>query len=60
MTFDSFVKRYVGKAVDYDGVSGRAMCRPCEAVSYIMYSAYAQVRGEMQGITGLILTHIKL
>ena len=22
MTFDSFVKRYIGKAVDYDGVAG--------------------------------------
>ena len=22
MTFDSFVKRFIGKAVDYDGVSG--------------------------------------
>ena len=22
MTFDSFVERYIGKAVDYDGVAG--------------------------------------
>ena len=58
MTFDSFVKRFIGKAVDYDGVCG-VQCVDLVKL-YLYYSVFAQVRGEMQGITGLILTHIKL
>ena len=59
MTFDSFVKRYIGKAVD---TTALRECNVSTLLSFIfiMFSAYVQVRGEMQEIIGLIFHHIQL
>lgn len=56
MTFDSFVERYIGKAVDYDGVAGVQ----CVDLVKLKFSAYVQARGEMQEIIGLIFHHTQL
>ena len=45
MTFDSFVKRFIGKAVDYDGVSG-VQC--VDLVKLYLYNVFG-ILGEKEG-----------
>ena len=42
MTFDSFVKRFIGKAVDYDGVSG-VQC--VDLVKLYLYNVFGTSKG---------------
>lgn len=57
MTFDSFVKRYIGKAVDYDGVAG-VQC--VDLVKLYLYNVFGIRAGAWGEIIGLIFHHTQL
>ena len=56
MTFDSFVERYIGKAVDYDGVAG-VQC--VDLVKLYLYKVFG-IRAGAWGNIGLIFHHTQL
>ncbi len=50
MTFDSFVKRFIGKAVDYDGVSGVQCVDLVKLYLYNVFGISRRCVGKCKGL----------